>query len=137
MRIILKSYLIPFIFLAFFLLIWGVKWMRFNMRGIWPQPFLLSLVMPLETLPFSKLWTQFLHSINSHPILHAEHPQHHYLKGYYKICWQAAHSILKKNYNFDMIVIHIGILMYPVKDSAERDLFSQNIGFFNFGGNPK
>ena len=26
----------------------------------------------------------------------------------------------EKKYNFDMIVIHIGILIYPVKDTYER-----------------
>ena len=28
----------------------------------------------------------------------------------------------KKNYNSDMIVIHVGILMYTVEDAAERGL---------------
>ena len=34
-------------------------------------------------------------------------------------------------FKFDIIIIHIGILKYPVKDSAERGLvFLKNTGFF-------
>ena len=32
------------------------------------------------------------------------------------------HPQFSKIYNFDMITIHIGILIYPVKDSAERGI---------------
>ena len=51
------------------------------------------------------------------------------LKAYYKISWWEASSVLKKS-NFDMIVTHIGIQMYPVKDSAERGLVFSKYSFF-------
>ena len=49
------------------------------------------------------------------------------LKEYYKICWELlaknAPNFQKKS-AFDMIVIYIGVLTYPVKDSYERSLIS-------------
>ena len=51
----------------------------------------------------------------------------------YKICWRNAPSI----FNFDMIVIHIGILIYPVKGLAKSGLiFSQHIKK-KWGGGPQ
>ena len=50
------------------------------------------------------------------------------LKGYYKIALQEAPSIFKTS-NFDMIIIHIGILIYPVKDSAERGIVFSKYSF--------
>ena len=51
---------------------------------------------------------------------------------YYKISWREAPPILK-NYIFYMIVIHIGIPMYPQKDWAENGIvFSKHIICFIF-----
>ena len=54
-------------------------------------------------------------------------------KGYYKISLYEKCRQLTKNSNFDMIIINIGILIYPVKDSAERGIvFSKNSFFLIF-----
>ena len=38
--------------------------------------------------------------------------------------------------NFDMVIIHIGILIYPVKDSAERGIVFSKYRFLILFGIP-
>ena len=53
-----------------------------------------------------------------------------HLKGYYKMSWLEAPPPKKS----DFVVIHIGRLMYHVKDSAERGLVFSKYRFFEFLG---
>ena len=39
--------------------------------------------------------------------------------------------------NLDIIIIHKGVLIYPVKDSAEKGIVFSKYGFFYFVWDPK
>ena len=59
------------------------------------------------------------------------------LKGILQDLTRSALNFEKKK-DFYMIVIHIGILIYPVKDAAKSgSVFLKNIGFLNSYGIPK